>query len=205
MTKPKPIPGALCLDQPCEMPIKARGYCSKHYHRRKHLGEFTTNLWLKHGYAGTSTHHVWKGMRQRCLNANAPAYADYGGRGITICERWMESFENFLADMGEKPEGLTLDRRDNNGPYSPENCAWASRKAQAENRRSNRILEFGGKRQILSQWAADMGEPVTLLAGRLDRGWPVERALTEPRCSLAESLARTHIARRQNSEIRVTL
>jgi hypothetical protein len=97
---------------------------------------------VRHGHARagevSKTHHSWTAMKQRCLNSKCPGYADYGGRGITICDRWIESFESFLSDMGEKPEGKSLDRIDNDGNYNPSNCKWSTPVEQASNRRPMR-------------------------------------------------------------------
>ena len=91
------------------------------------------------------TYVVWGGMRARCGNPRNHAWADYGGRGITVCERW-SSYEAFLADMGEAPEGLTIDRIDNDGPYGPGNCRWASRKTQTRNTRLTKFITLCGRR-----------------------------------------------------------
>jgi hypothetical protein len=131
---------------------------------------------------GDRTYTSWLHMRSRCLKPENPAFPDYGGRGITVCDRWKDSFENFLADMGECPEGMSLDRYpDNDGHYEPGNCRWATAKEQARNRRNSRTLEFNGQRRTVAEWSEQTGISQQTIGQRIDRrGWSVERALTTP-------------------------
>jgi hypothetical protein len=115
-------------------------------------------------------------MKKRCTSPRDPAFHNYGGRGIRVCKRWLK-FENFLADMGECPLGLELERKNNNGNYSPSNCRWATHKEQANNRRTNRWLTYRGLTLTVTQWAERLGlNPITV-AVRLHRGCSTERAL----------------------------
>lgn len=118
-------------------------------------------------------------MLQRCTNPKKREWPRYGGRGITVCERWLV-FENFLADMGERPAGMTLDRVNNDGPYSPDNCEWRSQLEQARNMSRNRILTHQGRSMCLAQWAEELGIAQGTLSARLGYGWSVDRALAEP-------------------------
>jgi hypothetical protein len=97
----------------------------------------------RHGMHGTPTYNTWVAMKSRCLNRNDKQYTEYGGRGIYICDRWLV-FDNFLADMGVRKDDLSLDRVNNNGPYAPENCRWATRKQQSRNRRSSNLWKVEG-------------------------------------------------------------
>ena len=117
-------------------------------------------------------------MKSRCLHPSNKSYPEYGGRGITVCERWMR-FERFLADMGERPEGKTLGRKDNNGPYSPENCEWQSYVEQNRNSRHNKHITFNGKTLIFTEWALRIGISKGGLRRRL-KEWPLHKALTQP-------------------------
>lgn len=100
---------------------------------------------------------IWAAMRSRCTNPNTTAFIDYGGRGVTVCDRWLDSFDSFLEDMGPKPKGYSLDRIDVNKGYSPENCRWASWNTQANNRRNTIYIEFKGESHSISEWAEILG------------------------------------------------
>lgn len=128
-------------------------------------------------YSRTKTYTVWWSMRRRCENPKQKSYERYGGRGITVCERW-QSYENFLEDMGHVPQGKSLDRIDNNGPYSPENCRWATLQEQGRNKRNNRLFTMNGKTQCLAAWSSETGISESLVLFRLGLGWSVENALT---------------------------
>ena len=129
-----------------------------------------------HGMSGTTTYSAWNSMLGRCIYPNTNGYKNYGGRGITVCERWLHSFENFYADMGVKPKKLTLERIDNNKGYSPDNCKWASRTENNRNKRTNRIIRYDGKSQCISAWEEDLGMGKGVLSHRL-RLYPPQIAI----------------------------
>lgn len=131
-----------------------------------------------HGQTHTPLYKRWRAMVERTRNPNASEYRNYGGRGIGVCERW-QSFEGFAADMGATfDEALTLERRDVNGDYSPENCYWATTKQQTRNRRNNHVVEWRGRLMVVTDWAELLGLNPNTVVHRLRRGWSVERSLT---------------------------
>lgn len=135
---------------------------------------------FKHGQVNSPTYSTWEHMKGRCLNPKNDQFFRYGGRGITICDRW-KKFENFLADMGERPEGKSIDRINNNGNYEPGNCRWATLTEQANNMRSNRNITYFGKTLSMTQWAKTLGiNPVTI-SGRIHRS-----KLTNPELILSK-------------------
>lgn len=134
---------------------------------------------FRHGMSGTLIHQVWRGMRARCNNPNDAAYTNYGGRGIRVCERW-EDFGAFLADMGMRPPGFELDRIDNDGPYSPENCRWVPKRQNLRNKRTSHLVTWDGETLTVAAWAERLGIHERTLHNRLGRGWPIERAMTKP-------------------------
>lgn len=133
------------------------------------------------GRVHTKEHAAWMAMRQRCLNPKAQAYANYGGRGITVCERWLD-FDAFLADMGKKPTPEhQLERIDNNAGYAPENCKWATRVEQQNNRRVTRYMTANGERLPVSEWARRLGTGVSTIVNRVNKSrWSEQDACTLP-------------------------
>lgn len=140
--------------------------------------ESTAQINLRHGMTKTPIYAIWHSMMQRCYDSNSPAFSRYGGRGINVCDKW-QTFEGFYEDMGNKPKGLSLERKNVNGDYSPENVVWANAKTQANNRRNNIVLEHNGKKQTMQQWCDELGLKIGTIWARLNRGWNVDRALTE--------------------------
>ena len=132
-----------------------------------------------HHMTKSPTWRVWIKMRERCNDSNHLWYKNYGGRGIKVCDRWQNSFENFFADMGERPEGMTIERKDGNKDYSPGNCIWATRKEQARNTRKNVVLVFNNESHCLAEWSEITSIPVGTLQFRISHGWPVSKALFE--------------------------
>ena len=135
----------------------------------------------KHGHSGkkggqSPTYKTWAAMKRRCSDKNHRSKASYYDKGITVCERWKD-FKNFLADMGERPEGSTIDRIDGNGNYEPSNCRWSTPKEQANNMKTNHYIERDGLRLTVSQWAEKLGIKDGTIRARLSRGWSDERAL----------------------------
>ena len=125
----------------------------------------------KHGMCGTPEYHSWEAMKQRCCNPSHPNYQLYGGRGIRVCCRWMNSFENFLSDMGPRLNPLlTLERKNNNGNYTPKNCIWATRQQQSSNTRRTRVLAANGRHQVLARWSEELGIPKSSLRRLLSNG-----------------------------------
>jgi len=143
-------------------------------------GAMRGESWRTHGMSRTKLYYVWKRIIQRCENPKNPAYKYYGGRGITVCKRWRNSFERFHEDMGPCPPGLQIDRIDNNGNYEPSNCRWATARTQIRNRRNSRYLTIGGIRRTVTEWAEAGGMKYATLWGRLKRGWSAEDAISTP-------------------------
>ena len=134
-----------------------------------------------HGMSGTPEYQAWVDMKQRCLNPNYQYYSHYGGRGITVCDRWKNSFQNFFLDMGSRPSAKhSLDRIDNNADYSPKNCRWATKAEQENNKRTNRLITIACVTLTIAQWTTEMGFGKKVIRDRLDLGWSEFDAVMTP-------------------------
>jgi hypothetical protein len=148
------------------------------------LGATTTARSTKHGQSKSGSpsrraYVVWMNMKGRCLNPNNPKYPRYGGRGIKVCDRWMD-FANFLADMGDRPPGSSIDRIDNDGHYEPGNCRWATPIQQQQNNSRNVFLTARGRKACLVEWSRITKVGRKTIRRRLKEGWDVERAVSAP-------------------------
>ena len=146
----------------------------------------TSHPQLKHGHAAggklSPEYRIWSAMLERCSNPNSTSYSLYGGRGITVCNRWRGAFADFYSDMGPRPSpNHSIDRIDNNKGYSPDNCRWATSIEQMRNRRNVRWLDFRGERRPIPEWSEITGIKSATIHARIDRhNWTVEKALTTP-------------------------
>lgn len=147
---------------------------SENLKRGRHLGEGNR---LRHGRTKTPEYYIWRSMKARCLNSHSSGYPNYGARGITVCDRW-RLFDHFFADMGLRPSpNHQLDRINNDGPYTPENCHWATPVQQGRNKRSNVVITYEGVTLTMIAWAQRLGITRHALWHRLEKRWPLERCL----------------------------
>ena len=154
------------------------GVAESNRKRTKHGG----SIGARQGKA-SRTYKVWVSIKQRCFNPNMEHYARYGGRGITMHKAWADDYAVFLADLGEQPEGMTLERMDNNGNYEPNNVRWATRKEQANNRVTNVFITHQGLTMTLAQWADHLGYKYGLLGSRWKNGVRGDELFAPPRWS----------------------
>lgn len=131
----------------------------------------------KHLMEGSRTYVCWSNMKARCFNEKHHRYSAYGERGITVCDRWRDSFENFIGDMGEAPEGRTIDRINVNGNYEPGNCRWATREQQDNNKRSSVKVDIDGNLKTAAEWSSISGVPRRTIVSRLNLGWGAKSAV----------------------------
>lgn len=141
--------------------------------------DMTTESKRTHGGWGSKEYWVWRGILNRCINPKTKQYDRYGGRGISVSQEWMK-FENFIADMGARPDGdFTIERIDNSGNYCKENCTWATRQTQQRNMSSNRLIQLFGKTLPSVAWDELHGHKPYTVSKRLRRGWCPTRAILQ--------------------------
>lgn len=136
---------------------------------------------LKHGWYGTPEYQAWQDMKRRCYDSKRKSFNRYGGRGITVCDRWRSSFEAFIKDMGERPSPLhSIERNNNDGNYEPSNCRWALNSDQQRNKSTNKVITIDGVSKPQIEWINFYKIPRTTFNNRIKRGWDAKRALIEP-------------------------
>lgn len=144
------------------------------------LEEFSKRF-VKHNQRNTKLYEIWKSIKNRCLNPKSLAYKNYGGRGITICQKWKDDFMEFYTWSMQNGynENLSIDRINNDGNYEPSNCRWVDRKTQANNTRTNHFITFDNQTLTIKQWSEKLNIPYSCLFSRL-KNWSIEKALTTP-------------------------
>lgn len=146
----------------------------------KSCGCLRKEIITKHNRWGEPEYRAWSKMLDRCNNNKSKEYKDYGGRGINVCDKWLK-FNGFFEDMGEKPNGTSIDRINNNGNYCKENCRWATNKEQQNNKRNNINITYKNRTQTLAQWSRESGIGRSTLINRIRKmGWSIEKAFSEP-------------------------
>lgn len=167
----------------CGRECIVRGHSLRNGHTTS-CGCAVSDAATKHGMHGTRLYRVYRNMITRCYNKNCERYLDYGGRGIYVCDEWRgeNGFINFMnwAFANGYTDELSIDRKDNDGPYSPENCRWTTMAVQSNNRRNNVYVEYNGETHTISEWASITNIPYATLCKRLNDGWPKDKALTTP-------------------------
>ena len=140
-----------------------------------------TTLYEMHGLEGTAEYWIYRKILARCYNKNHSHYERYGGRGITVCDKWLSSVNSFVNDMGKRPaKGYEIERINNDKGYSPDNCRWATRQEQMNNTASNRFITYDGKKQTIAQWARELNVNYRVLYARIRRGWDVKKSIETP-------------------------
>lgn len=153
-----------------------------------------------HGLTDSGTYTSWVAMKSRCTNPTNPSYPDYGARGISVCDAWRNSFDQFLADMGKRPEGTSIDRINTDGNYEPGNCHWASLVEQANNKKSNVRFEIDGESMTMAEACRCYGASYMLVCRRIRNGVPPHIALTTPAGALPKAYTRWSAARASKME-----
>ncbi len=190
----------ICSVEGCTNKHSCHGYCQKHVLRwKKHGDPLFEYQRQKYKYSSSvykAEYFAWKALQRRCLNSKCDEYKIYGARGITVCERWLgdNGFDNFMEDMGPRPEGYSIDRIDVNGNYCPENCRWANVTTQANNRRTNRYITINNRTQTIMEWARETGLSWDCIHDRIEMGWSGNKILSphNGRQHLLAILGETH-------------